>query len=199
MTAATPMDVLLSRASTDRLADPAPSAAQLEQILAAALRAPDHGRLRPWRYIVIEGEARPLFAQKVVDSMLRLDPQTPEFNLTKRRTRFATMPMTIALGMHLRVGHKIPLWEQEMAVAAGAMNILNALHALGFGGIWVSGPVTQDPVLATELGLAAPHRLAGFIFVGTPDNPHPAPARPDPAAFSARWQGAPVTFSADKD
>ncbi|OUI96155.1 oxidoreductase [Acetobacter indonesiensis] len=195
----TPMDMLLSRASTDHLAEPAPNAAQLSDILAAAMRAPDHGKLRPWRYVVIEGDARPQMAERIVASMQRLDADAPEFKIEKRRNRFSTMPLILALGMHLRPENKIPLWEQEMAVAAATMNVLNALHATGFGGIWVSGDVVEDPVLAAEIGFPAPHKLAGFLFIGTPTNTPAAPRRPDPAAFTARWTGQPVTFAADKD
>ncbi|WP_039903535.1 nitroreductase [Acetobacter tropicalis] len=195
----TPMEMLLSRASTDHLAEPAPSAAQLSEILAAAMRAPDHGKLRPWRYVVIEGDARPLMAERIVASMQRMDAEVPEAKITKRRQRFSTMPMILALGMHLQPDHKIPLWEQEMAVAAAAMNVLNALHATGFGCVWVSGDVVDDPVLAAEIGLPAPHKLAGFLFVGTPSGKPASPRRPDPADFTAYWTGAPVTFAADKD
>lgn len=193
----TPMDMLLSRASTDRLKEPAPSPAQLTEILATAMRAPDHGRLQPWRYVVIEGEDRPLLAERIVASMARVEPDTPAAKIEKRRSRFATMPMIIALGMHLRPEHKIPLWEQEMCVAAGTMNILNALHATGFGGVWVSGALVDDPVLAAELGLAAPAKLAGFLFVGTPEGAPHTPKRADPTLFTARWHGQPVTFGAD--
>ncbi|MFT8418594.1 MAG: nitroreductase [Acetobacter sp.] len=192
----TPMDMLLTRASTDRLQDPAPAPEQLMDILATAMRAPDHGRVQPWRYVVIEGEDRPALAELIVASMARVEPEAPAAKIDKRRTRFATMPMVIALGMHLRPDHKIPLWEQEMCVAAGAMNILNALHATGFGGVWVSGALVDDALLAADLGLS---RLAGFLFVGTPDGAHPAPKRADPALFTARWHGQPVTFGADKD
>ena len=192
----TPMDMLLTRASTDRLQDPAPAPEQLMDILATAMRAPDHGRLQPWRYVVIEGEDRPVLAERIVASMARVEPEAPAAKIEKRRTRFATMPMIIALGMHLRPEHKIPLWEQEMCVAAGAMNILNALHATGFGGVWVSGALVDDTVLAADLGLS---KLAGFLFVGTPDGAQHTPKRADPALFTARWHGQPVTFGADKD
>lgn len=195
----TPMDMLLSRASTDRLKDPAPSPSQLTQILSTAMRAPDHGRLQPWRYVVIEGDDRPALAERIVASMARVEPEAPTAKIEKRRSRFSTMPMIIALGMHLRPEHKIPLWEQEMCVAAGAMNILNALHATGFGGVWVSGALVDDAVLAADLGLAAPARLVGFLFVGTPDGPLHTPKRADPELFTARWHGHPVTFGADKD
>lgn len=193
----TPMDMLLSRASTDHLKAPAPSEAQMAEVLAAAMRAPDHGKLRPWRYVIVKDDARRLLAEGIVASMVRLDPEVPEFKKEKRFNRFSTIPMTLVLGMHLQPEHKIPLWEQEMTVAAGAMNILNALHALGFGAVWVSGDVVNDPVLAEELGFPAPHKLAGFLFIGTPDAPLPTPKRPDPAQFTATWQGQPVSFAAD--
>ena len=192
----TPMDMLLTRASTDRLQDPAPAPAQLMDILATAMRAPDHGRLQPWRYVVIAGEDRPALAERIVASMARVEPEAPAAKIEKRRSRFSTMPMIIALGMHLRPEHKIPLWEQEMCVAAGAMNILNALHATGFGGVWVSGALVEDSILAADLGLS---KLAGFLFVGTPDGAQHTPKRADPALFTAHWHGQPVTFGADKD
>ncbi|MBS0980223.1 MULTISPECIES: nitroreductase [Acetobacter] len=195
----TPMEMLLNRASQDSLTAPAPSASELSDILATAMRAPDHGKLRPWRYVIIEGEARPLAAERIVASMLRLDAHAPQAKIDKRRDRFSNMPMIIALGMHLRPDNKIPLWEQEMTVAAGAMNILNALSATGFGGVWVSGDITEDPVLAAEIGFEAPHKLAGFLFVGTPAGQNtPSPRRPDPEQFTARWLGSPVTFTADR-
>lgn len=194
----TPMDMLLTRASTDHLAEPAPSDAQLSEVLAAAMRAPDHGKLRPWRYVVIRDDARPVLAERIVASMQRMDAEAPDFKIEKRRKRFSTMPLILALGMHLRPDHKIPLWEQEMAVAAAAMNVLNALHATGFGGVWVSGDVVDDPVLAEELGLPAPHRLAGFLFIGTPEGEQHTPKRPDPAEFTASWTGKPVQFASDK-
>lgn len=194
----TPMDMLLTRASTDHLTEPAPSDAQLSEVLAAAMRAPDHGKLRPWRYVVIRDDARPVLAERIVASMQRMDAEAPEFKIEKRRKRFSTMPLILALGMHLRPDHKIPLWEQEMAVAAAAMNVLNALHATGFGGVWVSGDVVNDPVLAEELGFPAPHRLAGFLFIGTPDGEQHTPKRPDPAEVTASWTGKPVQFAADR-
>ncbi|MBS0999782.1 nitroreductase [Acetobacter persici] len=194
----TPMDMLLTRASCDHLADPAPSETQLAEILATAMRAPDHGKLRPWRYVIIQGEARPVMAERIIASMKRLDAEAPEFKIEKRRKRFSTMPLILALGMHLRPDHKIPLWEQEMAVAAATMNVLNALHATGFGGVWVSGDVVEDPVLAEEIGFPAPHRLAGFLFIGTPQGDLPTPKRPDPADFTATWTGKPVTFATDR-
>ncbi|GAA4482430.1 nitroreductase family protein [Gluconacetobacter asukensis] len=192
------LDSLLSRSSTDALSEPAPEGSVLEDILSTAMRAPDHGRLRPWRYVLIRGEARPRLAELVVAGMLARDPDVPAAKIEKRRSRFSTMPLTIALGMHLRPEDKIPLIEQEMAVAAAAMNILNALHATGFGGVWVTGDMAVDPALASALGFDAPHRLAGFLFVGTPDPNRAVPPRRPVEDYVAEWHGAPVTFGADK-
>ncbi|GBQ26319.1 nitroreductase [Gluconacetobacter azotocaptans] len=191
------LDSLLSRSSTDALSDPAPAGSVLEDILSAAMRAPDHGKLRPWRYVLIRGDARPKLAELVVDGMRARDPDVPAEKIEKRRHRFSTMPLTIALGMHIRPDDKIPVIEQEMAVAAAAMNVLDALHATGFGGVWVTGDMTYDPAVASALGLDAPHRLAGFLFVGTPDPGRPVPKRRQVVDYVAEWQGMPVRFGAD--
>ncbi|MBB2203167.1 nitroreductase family protein [Gluconacetobacter tumulisoli] len=191
------LDSLLSRSSTDALSDPAPEGSVLEDILSAAMRAPDHGKLRPWRYVLIRGDARPKLAELVVAGMIARDPDVPAAKIDKRRSRFSTMPLTIALGMHIRPDDKIPVVEQEMAVAAAAMNVLDALHATGFGGVWVTGDMAYDPAVASALGFDAPHRLAGFLFVGTPDPARPVPRRWPVVDYVAEWQGSPVSFGAD--
>lgn len=193
-----PLDVLLERSSTGDLVAPAPQGEVLARILSAGLRAPDHGHLCPWRYVVIAGDARPAFAGHVVAAVARQEPDAPEKKREKRRRRFSETPMVIALGMHLRPEHKVPVMEQEMAVAAGAMNVLNALHMEGFGGVWISGRFCEDRSLLSQLGLEAPHRLAGFLLVGTPEKPERAHVRPDVGDHVAFWDGqTPVTFGAD--
>lgn len=191
------LDLLLSRFSTDALVEPAPAGAVLESILSTAMRAPDHGKLRPWRYAIVQGDARLELAQRVIASMKRLDPDVAPAKIEKRLSRFSTMPMTIVLGMHLRPEHKIPVLEQELAVGAAAMNVLNALHATGFGGVWVSGDVAYDPEFAAELGFPAPHKLAGFLFVGTPRSDAVGPTRRPVDGYVAQWTGKPVQFGAD--
>ncbi|MFT8719602.1 nitroreductase [Acetobacter sp.] len=190
---------LLSRASTDALTEPAPKGEELETILSAVMRAPDHGKLRPWRLVVVKGEARAKLADKIVASMKRLNPDADAKKIEKRHKRFSSMPMTIVLGMHLRPDDKIPLLEQELAVGAAGMNLLNALHAAGFGAVWVTGDVAYDPVLAEELGFPAPHALAGFFFVGTPEKKDHEVKRRPVAPYVAEWDGEPVSFKADKD
>lgn len=194
-----PLELLLERSSTGDLIAPAPQGDVLARILSAGLRAPDHGHLCPWRYVVIAGEARSAFAEHVVAAVTRQEPDAPEKKREKRRRRFSETPMIIALGMHLRPEHKVPVMEQEMAVAAGAMNVLNALHMEGFGGVWVSGGFCEDRSLLSQLGLEAPHRLAGFLLVGTPEKPERAHGRPEIGDYMAFWTGSePVTFGADE-
>ncbi|QDH14885.1 nitroreductase [Oecophyllibacter saccharovorans] len=194
------LEQLLSRASRDDLVAPAPEGQSLETILAAALRAPDHGRLRPWRYVAITGEARPAFAHEVLAAIDRQEPELPEKKREMRFARFSTTPLVLALGMHLQPESPIPVWEQEMAVGAAAMNVLNALHLAGFGGKWISGKFCDDPKLRESLGLKGDDRLAGFMFIGTPAGPRPVPGRPDPKAYLAFWKpGSKVSFPVDRE
>lgn len=195
---ASPLDVLLSRASRDDLVAPAPSGETLQKILSAGLRAPDHGKLRPWRYVVIEGEARVPFAHELLDAMSRQEPEATEKKREKRFARFSTVPAVLALGMHLRPDDKIPLWEQKMSVGAGVMNVLNALHMSGYGGVWISGPFCDDLQLRESLGLGGDDRLAGFMFIGTPAENRPASRRPAVEDYVSFWKpGQKTTFGAD--
>ena len=183
------MDMLLSRASAQALREPAPDAAALDAILAAGLRAPDHGRLRPWRFVVIAGPARAAFADVMIDAMTVRQPDAPPSEATRMRGKLLAPPLIVALGVHVIPEHKIPEIEQVMSVAAAAMNMLNAAHALGYAGKWVTGPNSYDPAVASALGLPPPHRLAGFLHLGTPDGAPVAFSRPAVADHRVDWTG----------
>jgi len=185
------LDALLERRSVPApmLRAPAPEGEELERILATALRAPDHGALRPWRFVLIRGEARARWADAIEAAMRARDPDGPQPLISKQRDRILKAPLVIALGARVQAG-KIPEIEQLLTVAAGTMNVLNALHAAGFGAVWVTGPNAYDPRVAEALGLHAPDRLLGFLFVGTPDGSALAPARRGELAEHVReWQG----------
>ena len=162
------LDVLLSRSSIGALLDPPPSGPMLDRILEAALRAPDHGRLRPWRFVLVRGDARAAFAAVVADAGRRRDPAAPDVFVEKQRNKFLRTPLVIALGARVVPSDKIPEVEQLMSLGAAAMNLLNAIHAAGFGGVWITGATAYDPTVAEALGLRAPDRLLGFLLVGTP-------------------------------
>ncbi|MBE7213339.1 MAG: nitroreductase [Gluconacetobacter diazotrophicus] len=183
------IDTLLGRSSASSLAEPAPSGAVLERILATALRAPDHGRLRPWRFLTVRGAARETLAALVADAVRRREPDAPDVFVEKQRNKFLRAPLVLVLGARIAASPKVPEIEQVMSVAAGTMNVLNALHAEGFGGIWVTGATSYDPAIQVALGFAPPDRLLGFLFIGTPTAvaDRPSPRRPDLSDHLADW------------
>src|SRR4051794_15631860 len=187
----TPIDVLLTRASISDLADPAPQGDELDTILQAGLRAPDHGKLRPWRFVLIRGAARQAWAETIVTALQARDPEAPEAVIQKQRNRVLSAPLIITLGAKLRLGHKIPEIEQMLSVGASAMNMLNAAHALGYGAVWLTGANAFDPRVVEALGLEASDKLAGFLFVGTPRAVPRATRRPERARHVIEWTGAP--------
>ncbi len=187
-----PIDTLLSRASVSPrlLAGPGPSDAQLDLILDAALRAPDHGNLKPARFILVRGEARQRFGDMLAAALLKRDSQAPEAIVEKFRSWPRVPPLLIAVAAKIRAGHNIPEVEQLLSSGAAAMNLLNAAHALGFAGMWVTGPSAYDPVVMRALGLEEGDKLVGFVGLGTPANPtRPAPRKVDRQAYVSEWTG----------
>lgn len=169
------------------LGDPGPGDADLRLIFEAAVRAPDHGRLRPWRFFVVRGEARAHLSELFAAAALRREPSISEAQLEKERSKPLRSPVTIVVAAKTVAGHKIPESEQVLSTAAAAMNILNAVHALGFGSKWVTGANCYDPEFRAAMGLDQTHQLIGFIHVGTPLENPPAQERPNPDDFVAEW------------
>jgi nitroreductase len=187
-----PIDALLTRASLSPrlLAEPGPSDAQLDLIIDAALRAPDHGNLKPVRFILIRGDARARFGDMMADATRQRDPNAPDAVLEKFRSWPRVAPVIIAVAASVRSGHAIPEIEQVLSAGASAMNILNAAHALGFTGMWVTGPNAYDPAVMHALGLAEGEKLIGFIGLGTAGNaPRPMVRKVDRAAYLREWTG----------
>jgi nitroreductase len=163
------MKALLTRASSSKLAAPAPSPDEIDEILHAALRAPDHGGLEPWRFLIIDGEGLRRLADLGAEALKRREPDASETDQDRAREKLTRAPMVIALGGRIDSEHrKIPEVEQILSIGAGAMNVLNALHALGFAGKWVTGANAYDPFFAEGLGFHPPERFYGMIMTGTP-------------------------------
>jgi nitroreductase len=186
------LDALLSRRSVPalQLCEPGPSAGQIDIAIDAALRAPDHGGLKPWRFVLIQGAARARLSQLFVQRLQQREPATPPGKLEKARTMPLTAPLVIAVGAQLQPNHKVPELEQLLSTGAGVMNLLNAFHAQGYGAIWLTGGNAYDPVFARALGFAAGERCLGFVYVGSrsPRDDSP-PRRPERAAFVRDWTG----------
>lgn len=184
------IDFLLSRRSRPAklLSGPAPDRTTLTTILAAAARVPDHGKLEPWRFIVIEGAARARLADlaRARGAALGVAPD----KAAKTAEALAASPVTVALVAVPRPTDKIPEWEQLLSVGAVGLGLVNAALAHGLGACWLTGFSAYDrPFLAEGLGLADTERLAGYIHIGRCDAAPPERPRPD-MAQAVRWVSA---------
>lgn len=183
---------LLARASVPPrlLGAPGPDAQAIGRAVAASLRAPDHGALRPCRFVCIEGEARIAFGAVIADALARRAPDTPPERLEIERAKPLRSPLVVAAGAVLRHDHRIPVWEQQATAAAGVMNFINALDAQGYGAIWLSSATLGDATVKRALGFAATDMLLGWIYAGTPAPDRPRPPRPAPDPYWCRWSPA---------
>lgn len=149
--------------------------------------APDHGKLRPWRFYVVRGDARVQLSELFAAGVSRREPGATEAQIQKEREKPLRAPLTIAVVAKTVSGHKVPEIEQTLSAAAAAMNILNAIHALGFGAKWVTGANCYDAEFKKQFGLNCTDQLIGFIQVGTPAEKYGPAERPDPTEFFVEW------------
>ncbi|MCG2840320.1 nitroreductase family protein [Sandaracinobacter sp. RS1-74] len=183
----TPLSLLLSRRSGKArdLIAPGPDPAQLQQILSAASRVPDHGKLAPWRFVVIED--RDAFSALLARLYKAGRPEAGRLELEAMDGFARQSPTLVALISTLQDSH-IPAWEQELSAGAAAQNLLLAAHAMGYVGNWLTGAPAFLPGLAGELG-APGGRIAGFFFIGTPTKALEERPRPALADIVSRWPG----------
>ena len=160
------LDLLLTRrsGSAKAMTGPGPSQEQLAEILRAGARAPDHGKLFPWRFIVFEGEARARFGD-ILGAVLDAEGERPK-QIEEERARFLRAPLVIGVISSARELIKIPVWEQELSAGAVCQNILIAAHAMGFVGNWLTEWCAYHPVVKEKMGLNPGERVAGFIYIG---------------------------------
>jgi len=185
------IEALTTRASPLALTEPAPDAGALAAMLRAAARAPDHGKLKPWRFIVIAGEARNAFGDVLAEALRKREPELPESAIDKERGKPLRAPLIVVVGARVRDHKKVPAVEQIVAAGAAAQNILVAAHALGFGGFWRTGNAAYDDGVKAALGLHVGDAIVGFLYLGTPAVPAPPPASSNHAAQVAHWTGPP--------
>jgi nitroreductase len=165
------VEALITRVSPAELAGPAPSAQQLDTLLAAAVAAPDHGKLRPWRFIIIEGDARVRLGELMAGSLKRREPETAEARLDFERKKALRAPLIIVVAAAVQENPKVPDVEQIVAAGAAAQNLIVAAHALGLGAFWRTGAIAYDPAVKAGLGLAASDAIVGLIYVGSVGRP----------------------------
>lgn len=189
------LEAILSRSSVParQLKEPAPSDAELAEVFAAAVTAPDHGAIRPWRFAVIRGEALDRFADLFGEATRRREPQASEAVVEEARKKALRSPLVIAVWAEVREDHpKVPPIEQIISVGAAVQNMLLALYAKGYGAIQLTGPNAHDPIVKAAFGLQPKDEIIGFVYVGTPGEPQPAKRRPDAKDFVREWNGTAV-------
>ncbi len=186
------LEFLLQRRSVKpaMLAEPGPSSDQLQRILTAAARVPDHKKLEPWRFVVFEGEARAAFGRVLGDACAAEEKERPSAaRLETERTRLMRAPTVVAVISRVTPNPSAPEWEQVLSCGAACFNLCLAANALGFGTCWITEWYSYSPAVRARLGLADNERLAGFVYIGTARERQPDRDRPDLARIVTRWTG----------
>jgi len=169
------MDLLMAietRASALKLGEPGPDAKDLERILKAAARAPDHGKLAPWRFLILEGAGRHVLGEAMAAAKRSKSPQATEPDLDMEREKALRAPLIIVASARITDrGDKIPAIEQIVAVGAAIENMILASNMLGYGTMWKTGPAAYDPGVKAALGLDAAEEIVGFVYIGTTVTP----------------------------
>jgi nitroreductase len=184
-------DGLLNRQSVPPrlVGGPAPSQADIDDMLAAAVCAPDHGAIRPWRFHIIQGDALHRLGDLFVEALKIREPGAPPETIEKEQSRPLRAPLIIAACAKIDLSRtdKIPAIEQVVAVGSACQNILLAAHDKGYGAIVLTGMNARDPHVKAAFGLADADEIVGFIYIGTPSGPLFEKERPDPASFTTIW------------
>jgi len=149
------------------LAEPGPTRDEIDTLLTVAARVPDHGKLAPWRFILIEGEGRHRLSELLVKAFRADNPEASPDQIAAERDRFIQAPLVIAVISRVTPHVKIPDWEQILSSGAVCMNLLNAATALGYGASWLTGWAAFDRRILDGLGLGPEDRVAGFVHIGT--------------------------------
>ena len=174
--------------SAKHLGPPVPNEEQLAEIFQAAVTAPDHGNLRPWRFIIIEGEARNKLGDIFAVATRRREPDASEEVIEIARSKPLRSPMIIAVCAIIQEDNpKIPVVEQIVSAGIAAHNIMISLNAMNFGSIMLTGANAYDPKVKNELGLEEKDSIVGFVYTGTPTSRIPFKRRPQYQNFVAHY------------
>ena len=168
------------------LVAPGPDDAQLATILEIAARTPDHGKLAPWRFVVVPADRRAALSDLITNAYRAERPQAARLEI-EALDQFARQAPTLVVVLSApKVESHIPLWEQELSAGAACMNLLQAVHASGFAGGWLTGWPAYSESVRHAFG-AAPEKIAGFVFIGTPSRPLEERPRPESDKIVRYW------------
>ncbi|KQM38883.1 nitroreductase [Sphingomonas sp. Leaf10] len=166
---------------------PGPSDAEIDDMIAIAARTPDHGKLSPWRFVVIPRDRRAAFAALLRGAYADENPDATEPQL-EACDRFAQEGQALIVVLSSPVESHIPLWEQRMSTGAATMNLLHAAHAMGYVASWLTGWAAFSPRVRDAFG-SADEAIAGFVYIGSPGRPLDERPRPDLARVRTVWAG----------
>jgi nitroreductase len=185
------IDLLKTRRSVKaaELTGPGPSAAEIDTILTIASRVPDHGKLRPWRFIVFEGDARLAAGDRIAAAFAAKYPDATQEQTDKERERLTRAPLVIAVVSRAAEHKKIPEWEQVLSAGAAAMSLVFAAHALGYAANWITEWYAYDRGVLEAFGVGPQERLAGFIHIGRSPGPGEDRDRPPLSEIATRFNG----------
>ena len=170
------------------LTEPGPSPADLDRILAAAARVPDHKKLVPWRFVVFEGEARLRFGDVLAEAVVAESAEPPSpVRIAGERERLVRAPVVVAVISRVVANPAAPEWEQVLSCGAACFNLCLAANALGYGTAWITEWYSYSPRVRAALRLADNERIAGFVYIGTEAEKQPDRDRPVMADIVSRW------------
>jgi nitroreductase len=185
-------EILKTRASAPWriLGEPGPNDAELHEFLEAAMTAPDHGAVRPWRFVVVRGAAREAAGKLFTEALLKRKPDADEATTEKDRERMRQVPLMITVAARITHDHpKVPPAEQLVATGLAAQAILLAAQAKGYGGVMLTGDHAYDAHVKQGLGLRETDEIVAFLYIGTATGEQRPKKRPDPAKFTIEWTG----------
>lgn len=186
----TPLALLATRRSGKPrdLVAPGPDTIQLEAMIAIAARTPDHGKLAPWRFVIVPDDRRDRLAEVITTAYRAERPQAARLEIESFEQFAHQAPALVVILSSPRADSHIPLWEQELSAGAACMNLLHAAHAMGFAAGWLTGWASYSDTVRDAFG-AAPERIAGFMFIGTPAKQLEERPRPDLSKIISIWNG----------
>jgi nitroreductase len=186
------IDLLLRRrsVSANALGEPGPTPAELELILRAASRVPDHKKLVPWRFVLFQGEARAQFGKVLAETCRAEEKDAGAFRLETEAKRFLRAPLVIAVISRVVKNPAAPEWEQILSAGAACQNLILAANALGYGTQWITEWCAYSEGVRRALGLAEGERVAGFVYIGTPKETPDERERPDLAEIVSSWSAS---------
>jgi nitroreductase len=184
-------DYLLTRRSVGMafLSEPGPTPDELETLFTIATRVPDHGKITPWRLVVIEGDARARAGEELAEIIAARSPGIDEASLDIERQRFLPAPLTVIVISSPQEHPKVPPLEQLLSAGNVAFNLLHGAFALGYAASWVTRWYAFDDEAAAMLGAREGEQIVGFVQIGTAKATMEDRPRPALADVVSRWQG----------